>query len=217
VKYEKRVLNALRRRGINVPQVYSSFELEDNFYLITEHIEGKNLEKLLRTRKRRLPIARVLRLALQVARIVSLLHSGGWVWRDCKPANLILGDLGVLRPVDFEGACKIGSRTPLDWGTESFLPADFSNEKYQSHPCIDLYALGVVIYYLLTGRFPAKENPVPAEKLRRNIPPSIRQIVSELMSPFVSERPSAQAVAERLNNSLGDQVDLTRQDGKARV
>jgi hypothetical protein len=216
-KREKRVLEVLRRRGIPVPQILSSFDLDGNFYLATEYIKGTNLQKLLSTRKRRFPISRVLRLGIQVARIVSLLHSAGWVWRDCKPANLILDATDVLRPIDFEGACKIGDRTPLDWGTESFLPHDFNNEEYQSHPAIDLYALGVVLYHLLTGRFPAKENPVPVDKLRRSTPQSIRQIVDELMSPRVSERPGAEDVAERLNDILRDEVDLTCQDGKARV
>jgi hypothetical protein len=217
-KHEKRVLHALRRRGIAVPQIYSSFELDSNYYLLTEHIEGKNLEELLKTRQRRLPIARVLRLAFQVARIVSILHSVGWVWRDCKPANLILSESDTLRPVDFEGACRIGDRMPLNWGTEHFLPVDFNNEQYQSHPAIDLYALGVVIYYLITGRFPDKENPLPVEKLRRRTPQSLRQIVSKLMSPTVNERPSAQAVAQGLNEIiLGNEVDFARQDRKARI
>jgi tRNA A-37 threonylcarbamoyl transferase component Bud32 len=217
VKREKRVLAALRRRGIPVPRIFSSFNLDGNFYLVTEYIEGTTLQKLLSTRKRRLPITRVLQLGIQVARIVSLLHSAGWVWRDCKPANLILEAADTLRLIDFEGACKIGDRTPLDWGTEFFLPLDFNNEEYQSDPTIDLYSLGVVIYYLLTGKFPAKENPVPVEKLRRNTPQPIRHVVAELMSPRMSERPSAQAVAERLNNILRDQVDLPRQDRKARI
>lgn len=201
-KREEQVLRALRRRRIPVPQVLSSFNLDGNFYLATEYIAGTNLQKLLRTRKRRLSISHVLQLGIQVARIVSLLHSAGWVWRDCKPANLILDATGTLRPIDFEGACKIGDRTPLDWGTESYLPLDFNNEAHQSHPTIDLHAFGVVLYYLLTGRFPAKENMVPIRKLRRSTPRSICQIVDELISPGGTERPGAEAVGERLNDIL---------------
>jgi tRNA A-37 threonylcarbamoyl transferase component Bud32 len=216
-KREERVLRALGRRGIRVPRVLSSFHLDGNFYLATEYIEGANLQKLLRTRQRRLSISRVLRLGIQVARIVSLLHSTGWVWRDCKPANLILDAAGVLRPIDFEGACKIGDRIPLNWGTEFFLPVDFNNEEYQSHPTIDLYALGVVLYYLLAGRFPAKEKSVTIHKVRSSVPPSLRRIVQELMSPRGTERPTAQAVGEQLNDILRDQVDLTRQRHETRV
>jgi serine/threonine protein kinase len=159
----------------------------------------------------------VLQLGIQVAQIVSVLHCAGWVWRDCKPANLILDTTGHLRPIDFEGACKIGAKTPLDWGTEFFLPIDFNTEEYQSHPAIDLYSLGVVLYYLLTGSFPARENPVPVEKLRRSTPQSIRQIVRELMSPRGSERPDAETVEKRLNEILRSEIDLARQFRKARI
>lgn len=216
-KREKRVLQNLRRRGVPVPEVFGSFDLDGNFYLATEFVHGTTLQTLLRTRKRRLPISRVLQLGIQVAQLVSALHSAGWVWRDCKPGNLILDATDQLRPIDFEGACKIGAKTPLDWGTEFFLPIDFNNKEYQSHPAIDLYSLGVVLYYLLTGRFPARENPVPVEKLRRSTPQSVRQIVRELMSPRGSERPGAETVAERLNEVLRGEIDLARQFRKARI
>lgn len=211
VKREKRVLEVLRRQGIQVPQIRCSFELDGNFYLVSEYVEGKNLEKLLRIRKRRLPITRVLQLSLKVAQIISRLHSAGWVWRDCKPANLLLDETDTLRPIDFEAACKIGERTPLDWGTESFLPVDFNTDENQSNPSIDCYALGVVIYYLLTGTFPLKENLIPLRKLRRDIPPPVVKTVSELMSSVPAERPTTAAVVQRLNDIiLRDQVYLAR-------
>ena len=202
VRYEKRVLHALRRLGIRVPEIYSSFKSGRSFYLVIEHIEGRSLQALLSTRKRRLPITRVLRLGLQVAQIVSQLHAGAWVWRDCKPANLILGESDTLRPVDFEGACKIGVRSEFNWGTPSFLPLEFHNAAHESDPAVDLYSVGVVIYYLLTGTFPAKENPLPIRKLRRTTPLWLSELVEELMNPVAAERPNAEAVKRRLDHGL---------------
>ncbi len=202
VKHDKRVLRELSRRGIRVPEIYSSFEVEENFYLVTEHIEGPNLEKLLRARQRRLPIARALQLGLQVAQIVSQVHSAGWVWRDCKPANLILDKTNSLRPIDFESACKIGDRSAFNWGTQSFLPLDFDDIHQQSDPSVDLYALGVVLYYLLTGKFPDKEDRVAIKKLRPQTPQWLAAIVEDLMNPVSSARPSAQITIRRLNHGL---------------
>jgi class IV lanthipeptide synthase len=202
VRYEKRVLTALRRRGVPVPEIYSSFKSETNFYLVIEHIEGQSLQSLLRTRKRRLPIVRVLRLSLQVARIVAQLHGNGWVWRDCKPANLILSAGNTLRPIDFEGACKIGARSEFNWGTPTFLPDEFGDAEHESDPSVDLYAVGVVIYHLLTGQFPDKQDPVSIRKLRFRTPQWLCDLVAELMNPVAAERPNAESVIRRLDQGL---------------
>ena len=208
VKQEKKVLRRLQRHAVRVPEVYSSFEADNNFYLVIEYIEGVSLERLLARRKRRLPLQRCLQLGIQVAQIVSKLHSAGWVWRDCKPANLIITNAGELRPIDFEGACKVGARNPLVWGTQSFLPADFTAIEQQSQPATDLYALGVVIYYVLMGNFPAHERPLSIGKLRRGVPSAVLRIVSELMSPNASRRPSAWSVAQRLTAVIASRERL---------
>src|SRR5205085_2887129 len=87
---------------------------------------GVSLQTLLSKRRRRLPIKRALWFGLQVARLVSKLHAAGWVWRDCKPDNLLVTMHGTIRPVDFEGACRFQKSDPSLWGTHGFVPPEFT-------------------------------------------------------------------------------------------
>lgn len=198
VKHEKAVLQALRSGGVDVPDVFSSFEEDDNFYLVLEYVEGTNLEGWLKKRKRRLPVLTALKLGIQAAEILARIHSAGWVWRDCKPANLMLAGK-VLRPVDFEGACQIGEDSAYDWVTKSFVSTT-ENSSYHSQPSIDLYALGIVIYYLLTGKSLNDDKPEAIDKVRKGIPAEIRAMLTSLLSSDPAKRPSAAAVVRELQS-----------------
>ncbi|HKS28723.1 MAG TPA: protein kinase [Pyrinomonadaceae bacterium] len=199
VKNEKETLGTLRALGMDVPRVYSSFEANGNYYLVTEFIEGASLQSLLNRRRRRLPLSRALEYARQLASLLAKLHESGWAWRDCKPANLIVTGDGRLRPLDFEGACPVDQPNPLPWGSRVFLLNEASEEAMgQSRAREDLYALGVTIYYLLTGSFPDEASPTPIHKLRRNVPEEVRRIVSDLLSRNPEQRPEAHSVAESL-------------------
>lgn len=197
VKHEKEALQTLRQCDVKVPRVFSSFEEDDNFYLLLEYVEGKVLESWLKTRRRRLPVITALKLGIQVAEILARIHSAGWVWRDCKPANLIWNGK-VLRPIDFEGACRIGNNSRLDWATRSFISTS-DDRSDQSQPSVDLYALGIVIYYLLTGKFLGDDKRDAIGNLRKGIPAGVRSILTKLLSSLAQDRPSAATVINELN------------------
>jgi hypothetical protein len=214
-KNEKETLCALRALGIDVPHVYGSFEANENYYLVTEFIEGMSLQALLHRRQRRLPLARALHYARQLASLLSQIHANGWVWRDCTPSNLIVTEDDSLRPLDFEGACPVQQPNPLPWGTRPFAPAEAYEEfNVQSRASDDLYALGVTIYYLLTGTFPSMPAPTPIQKLRRNIPGAVRRIVAELLSHEPQRRPAAYCVAENLKAILETRASETDSSGR---
>jgi len=201
VKREAGILSALQTVG--VPFVYSSFELENNFYLVTEYIEGESLDKLLIKKKRRLSIRQALEFSVQLSALIAKIHSAGWVWRDCKPANIIVTKNRSLRPVDFEGAGLINEPALTISGTPGFLPPEW-NENYRNQSSVpaDLYALGAVLYYLFTGRFYSAENSKIVKSLRRNIPLKIQEIITKLLAVNPTERPDAQSVGRELETEL---------------
>jgi hypothetical protein len=204
VRNEEKALAALCASGVKeVPRVYASFEVEGHFYLATEFIEGVSLQALLSKRLRRLPVGRALRYGVQLSRLLSRIHSAGWAWQDCKPSNLIVTREGALRPVDFEGACSVNRPRPIPWVTHAFTPPEFGREPgAQPRAADDLYALGVVIYQLLSGILPSMPEPAPLGALRRNVPAAACRIVSGLLDADPRRRPAADNVARGLQSAL---------------
>lgn len=203
IRNEYTVLKQLRVSGLNVPEVYDSFEVEGNCYVAMELIDGENLQSILERRQRRLSVTEVLNYAVQLAAIVSKVHSAGWVWRDCKPANFMVTAGNELRPVDFEGACAIGCDDRSAWSTWEFAPPAWRpGELANSKEPGDFYAIGSVVYFLLTGRVPEKPNPIPISTLRRGVSSLVSDLVHALLSPDPSLRPDARTATRKFMSAL---------------
>lgn len=200
VKLEAEILAALQKTLPEAPRFYGTFERDNSFFLAMEYIEGKSLHELLRTRQRRFSIKQVLSYAGRTAGLIARLHAAGWMWRDCKPANIIVTADGSLRPLDFEGSCRINEPDITSWRTASFSPP-FNEEffPFETGGAEDLYSLGAMVYYLLTANFYLPDSPVPVEKLRRNIPKKMRKVIAKLLSKDPRERPSAVEAASEFN------------------
>jgi serine/threonine protein kinase len=202
VRNEERVLKQLAACGVKVPEVYSSFEVQENYYLAMEFIAGESLHQVLLKRRRRLPLMRVLSYGVQLSAFLSRMHQARWTWRDCKPKNLIVTAADRLVPIDFEGAAQIDRPDPLLWGTPGFVPPE-RNRQTDSHAIPDdLYALGSVLYLLLTGRVFDQTQPLAIRKLRREVPHELTLLVASLLAENPQERPSAQATNANLTAIL---------------
>jgi len=153
------------------------------FYLLYDWHAGETLEQQL-ARQGRMGVAQVLGIATQAARALGLLHRQGVIHRDVKPANLHQGEDGVLRLLDLGVA--LSGREPesarlLHAGTPSYINPEqwgfsLGGDAPEQLPDArsDLYALGVTLYQLLTGKLPYGE-VLPYQKGRYHrdpLPPS---------------------------------------------
>jgi hypothetical protein len=191
LKNEGKVLGKLAAAGVEVPKIYSKFLLNKDRYLVLEHIEGESLENFLARRQRRLSIARVVDLCIKVGTLLGKIHRAGWIWRDCKPANLILTNRGDIRPLDFEGAARIDRPDWLVWQTKAFVPPLKKFDLNAKQGSDDVYSLGVICYFLLTARMPADHSSIRA--IRKRVPQKLEQLVTELMAPEPNDRPEIPA------------------------
>ncbi len=182
VKKEAEILRRLAQAGIEVPETYLTFKLNNHFYLVMEQIAGETLQSFLEKRKRRLPVSQVVALAKQIWLLLSQIHNAGWIWMDCKPANLIVTPEGRLRPIDFEGTCELNSSESTYWQTRSFMrPA---GDHHGPSTADDLYAFGVTCYFLLTGRMPESGKRITSR--RRGVPKQLQNLIERLLSSDIS-------------------------------
>jgi class IV lanthipeptide synthase len=197
VTQEERVLSVLRSVGVEVPRVYDSFKAGNNYYLVLELIEGKTLNSFLLEQRARLSISEALRYGVQLSNLLRTIHDAGWVWRDCKPLNLLLCKEGTMRPLDFEGACPVGLPDMTPWGTEGYIPPEWLEDATEiSRLPQDLFALGAILHQLFTARIPDRTYPVPPiGRLRKKVPTQIRETIDALLDPNPKARPHASFVS----------------------
>ncbi|MCY1075008.1 serine/threonine-protein kinase [Archangium lansingense] len=169
-------------RRITHPHVARMHDLgthEGQAFLTMEFVEGEDLRALL-ARERPLAASRAARIALAICEGLAAAHAAGVVHRDLKPANIlveaggrvVLTDFGIARAV----AGEVASRTMGAVGTPMYMaPEQVSGEQVDARA--DLYAVGLLLYELLTGEVPfSGETPWAAAMARlRQTPPDLRQ------------------------------------------
>src|SRR6516225_8356552 len=147
------------------PNVATVFDLGaegDTDFLVMELIPGVNLAE--RLREAPLPVTEVLPLSLQLAEGLAAAHQGGIVHRDLKPANIRVTPGGRLKVVDFGLAVELPSAASLEEmatitvdgrtaGTLAYMAPEMLGGA-RADARSDVYALGVVLYELATGRHP---------------------------------------------------------------
>ncbi len=168
-----------------------------------------------------LPPTRVVRLARQICDALAFAHGRGVIHRDLKPGNFLLDADGTLKLADFGlAAVREGSKLTAEgrtMGTFRYMAPEQIRGKPPACPQTDLYALGVVLFELLTGR-PPYRGETPAETLQMHLkapvprvvafephcPPDLDRLVADLMEKRIEDRPpDAAAVADRLAQIAG--------------
>jgi serine/threonine protein kinase len=191
----------LSKRHRNLVRVYGCDRTEDGrLFIAMEYLEGTPLSDLMR-QAGTLEITRALRLALQMAEGLGVTHDAGIVHADIQPQNfLVLGKAEALKLIGFERA-RLESVGPMDplldtrgipRAPEYLAPEQI--EEGQISPQTDIYALGVVLYRMLTGVVPfraATPEAVRAMHLH-TAPTPLRVLRPEV--PFVVEAKVLQAL-----------------------
>jgi serine/threonine protein kinase len=223
---EAQAIAALSHPGI--VGLYDYGETTDGLlFMVMELIEGPTLRQVLKEAGR-LPVERAIALTAQVLDALAQAHGLGIVHRDLKPGNVMLVDAGTpderAKLLDF-GVAKVfaqdpgladitqgGSGTTL--GTPRYMaPEQVINGEIS--PQTDLYAVGVLLFALLTGKPPFdgpsafdiqrlhQEAPVPALPAELGVPPSVEAVLRHALEKRAADRPaSARAMAAALRAAV---------------
>ncbi|MBM3979228.1 MAG: serine/threonine protein kinase [Planctomycetes bacterium] len=175
-RYRRAVRAAGKLAHPNIVTAYDANELHDRFYFVLEFVDGPNLDALVRARGP-LPAAEACEYVRQTAAGLDHAHNRGMVHCDLKPTNLLVARPTPAAPLmvkiaDF-GIPKAGK-------TGAFaLPGA---RRGTPDPRADLYSLGCVFYFLLTGRAPGAA-PIPVAQARPDVPAAVAAVVHRLLAP----------------------------------
>ncbi|MFE7271276.1 serine/threonine-protein kinase [Streptomyces sp. NPDC057623] len=198
----------------NVVGVRDFGEYDNRLFLVMEIVEGDSLARTLAL-SGALPAERVARIAAEAAAGLAAAHRQGIVHRDIKPGNLLLdadgtlkiGDFGIARFLDDPGAALTATGQIV--GTSLYLAPERALGQ-PAGPASDVYALGCVLYQLLTGRPPFQADtavailhqhldavPVPPRELGvPGLPPAFESYLLGLLAKEPEHRPAAQQAAD---------------------
>ncbi|WP_437644136.1 protein kinase domain-containing protein [Sorangium sp. So ce362] len=205
-RFEREAVAGAHIRHPNVVAAIDFGQLDDaSFFLILEYVEGTPLKDVIAAG--RLQPARALRIARQLASALSATHEKGIVHRDVKPLNILLDAHDQVRLIDF-GLAKVdvdllssqrrettSPRPALTsagevFGTLAYLAPEALRGMDAVDARADLYALGLVLYEMLTGRHPFDTKNI-VERLKQqgpDGPPPLRLRAPDLVVPYEVEQ-----------------------------
>jgi serine/threonine-protein kinase len=200
-----------------VMKVFTDGDRSD-VYMVMEWVDGRLLRQILREQKK-LPLERALKLTLGICRALEYIHSQGVVHRDLKPENIMVGDEDRIKLIDFGIAGSVGARRITfaklsdTLGTPDYIsPEQVSGKRGDARS--DLYALGVMLYEMLTGQVPFTgdnaflimndrlvNDPIPPREIAPEISPQLQEIIYRALERDPKNRyPNARQFAHDLEH-----------------
>lgn len=212
-------------RALDHPGIQRSYDVGQDRsrpYLVMDYVEGETLRARL-GRDQRLPVEQAIDFACQLAEAMAYAHQHGVYHRDLKPENVLVTQDGRVVVTDFGVAFMAGARR-LTWrwltsavGTPDYMaPEQIQGKRGDART--DVYAMGIMLYEMLTGRVPWEGDnplavmsqhlnaPVPAvHKLNRDVPAPIEGIIRKALRKQPDERYQDAAA---MRDDLGNWRDL---------
>ncbi|HEY2094493.1 MAG TPA: protein kinase [Thermoanaerobaculia bacterium] len=216
-RFQREARAASKLNHPNIITIYEVGQAESRHFIATEYIEGQTLRDRLQNRQP-LSVGEILDVAIGVANALTSAHEAGILHRDIKPENIMLRPDGYVKVLDF-GLAKLVEPDPLapesNTGSVMGTLLYISPEQARGYPPdarSDIYALGAVVYEMLTGRPPimtdnfvelaiaiATKDPEPPSHFIRGLAPEVDRIILKALQ---KDRDKRYANAREMLNDL---------------
>ena len=241
LRFEREVQLTARLTHPNTITIFDYGRAQDgSFYYAMELVDGFSLDELVE-RGGPQPAARVIHLLAQVAGALEEAHAAQLIHRDVKPSNLMIcergGQLDVIKVLDFGLVRELGggdkaeilqSHSDVITGTPMYLSPEAISAPAEVDGRSDLYALGAVGYYLITGRDVFDGNTVmdvcskhmfaeptePELVLGKPVPPDLSSLLLKCLAKSPAERPQSAAALGLALKSLRDHGNWSAEDAR---
>jgi serine/threonine-protein kinase len=213
-RYQREVEIGKRLHHPNIQHLVDDGRLDDGGgvapFLVLDYVDGMSLREYL-SEKAPLPVDDAIRIALQLADALQYCHEQGVVHRDLKPENILIQPDGTVKLVDFGIALLQGARRltfrrlSSEVGTPDYMaPEQVQGDRGDART--DVYALGVMLFEMLTGDVPYKGDSALAvmsqhvttdapllRRVRADLPPTLEAVVWRAMRREPAERYASMA------------------------
>lgn len=227
-KREAQAVGRLRHQ--HIVQIFDFGIQDDVYYMAMEYIKGGTLKEYI-TKQGKLSVRDSLRVASQLSDALTYAHNAGMIHRDLKPANVmfiddtyenaVLTDFGIARILGQSGLTSTG----ISVGTPDYMSPEIGKGEDSDHRA-DIYAMGIIIYEMLTGEVPYAADtplavvlkhiqaPLPTFAYGDDVPENVERIILRCLAKEPEDRfESARALKRAIDQAIitMDQTADTRQ------
>ncbi|HSN19467.1 MAG TPA: serine/threonine-protein kinase [Usitatibacter sp.] len=186
----------------HIVQIYDAVVEEDYSYIVMEYVEGGTLEKFCQPESLLEP-REVAEIVFKCVRALAFAHALGLTHRDIKPGNILHNEGTDIKIADFGAAInRVSDRTMImNVGSPAYMAPELVTGSGQASQVTDIYGLGIVMYYLLTGKLPyqgantmsviyqiVNTEPEAPGKLRPGLAPELDAIVMKAIAKDPAKR-----------------------------
>ncbi len=190
----------------NIVRVFDHFKEGNSHYMVLEYVDGMSLDQLLK-RQRFLSSELSLAIFAEACKALSYAHAKGVIHRDIKPGNILISKKGEIKLADFgiassEDDAESGlTREGMTLGTPSYMPPEQIENAKNVDKRADIYAMGVMLYEMVTGKKPYPANFSAetvlmirkgryrkARRINAKVHPFVEKLVAKLIQPDPAKR-----------------------------
>lgn len=203
-KREARIL--IDFKNDHIVRVFDHFKEGNSHYIVLEYVDGMALDQLIK-KQRMLSNELALLIFLDACKALRYAHSMGVIHRDIKPGNILISKKGAVKLADFGIATEEGeqesslTREGMTLGTPSYIPPEQIENSKNVDKRADIYAMGIMLYEMLTGKKPYPGNLSPdtivqiqkgkyqnAVRINPHIHPFVNRLIRKLIKPDPRKR-----------------------------
>jgi serine/threonine-protein kinase len=213
-RFERESVVIARLNHPNIVHVIDKGKAGNRYYFVMEYVDGTSLREVIDSTN--IPRLTKLEMVAQVCKGLDYAHKNGVIHRDIKPANILIDRQGNPRVADFGIAQIVGTpdteitASDMVMGTLAYMSPEQKVSSTNVDQTTDIYAAGIIIYEILTGRKPLGRFKLPSE-LDSNTSPDFDVIIQKCLAQEAKDRyQSAAELKDAILNAIGGRTSSKR-------